>query len=300
MPMRAIDVRAERVHGAGNPAAGSPRPRARPFVILPLMGLTLAAVLHGWELRPSTVAAYDRYAALTEARLVGERAGTAPFLWVDRQPPAARDRLMARLRAGEIIVESLETRDQTRAIDVPDGLLHHWIGTVWMPGVSLNRLVAFVQDYDRYPEFFAPMIVRSRVLSREGDRFVVSMRTSVKKVITVVMDGDYTIEYHRLGTNRHWTTNVVTNLHQVNDAGTAAERRVPGDQASGYLWRFRMYCAFEERPDGSIEQCESITLTRPIPFALGWLVRPFVTGIPRDTIAFTLGQVRGALVTTGK
>jgi hypothetical protein len=254
------------------------------------------ALVSGFQLRPPTLAAYDRYVALTETRLAAERNGSSPYLWIDRQPAAQRERLMARLRNGEVVVEKLETRDKGAEIAVPNGLIHHWVGTVLMPGVKLDRLVAFVQDYDRYPQIFAPMIPQARVIDRTGDRFVVRMRTSVKKVITVVMDGDYTIEYHRLGANRLYTTNAVAGLEQVNDAGTADESKEKGDEASGFLWRFRMYCAFEERPDASIEQCESISLTRSVPFGVGWLVKPFVTGIPRDTIAFTLGQVRAGLV----
>ena len=248
------------------------------------------------QLRPATLTAYDRYIALTEARLADEHRGAAPFLWIDRQPASVRDRLMTRLRGGEVVVERLETRDGGRAISVPDGLIHHWVGTVALPGVSLNQVIAFVQDYDNYARVFAPMIPSARVLDRTGDRFVVRMRTSVKKVITVVMDGDYTIEYHRVSPTRVWTSNVVAGLEQVSDAGTSTESKQAGDAASGYLWRFRMYCAFEERADLSLEQCESISLTRAAPFGVGWLIKPFITGIPRDTIAFTLGQVRAGLV----
>lgn len=274
---------------AGKPAIAAPLGAV-------LLVVSVAAALSAWDLRPATLATYDRYIALTEARLANERAGRAPFLWLDRQSAAVRGRLLTRLQRGEVVVEPLEMRDGGQLLEVPDGLIHHWIGTVWMPGVSLDQLVRFVQDYDRYPSVFQPMIVRSQVLDRSGDRFVVAMRTSVKKVITIVMDGDYQIEYQRLGPNRYWTTNVASHLHQVNEAGTPSERRVPGDQASGYLWRFRMYCGFEERPDGTLDQCESVTLTRGIPFGVGWFVRPFVTGIPRDTLEFTLGQVRAALI----
>lgn len=283
---------------AGFPAIVRARPvRPRgPRLIAALLILSASTVVFARQLTPRTRAAYDEYVRLTEARLATERSGVAPFLWIDRQPPAERDRLLARLRRGEVVVDRLETRQAGRSIDVPDGLIHHWVGTVLLPNVSVDRLLAFVQDYDRYPQTFGPMIVRSRVIEHEGDRFVVAMRTSVRKVITVVMDADYTITYHRLGATRHWTTNVASNLQQVHEAGTSAERREPGDQASGYLWRFRMYCGFETRPEGSVEQCESVTLTRGIPFGVGWIVRPFVTGIPRDTIAFTLGQVRTALV----
>ena len=265
------------------------------------VGATAVAVTRPepFELRPPTLAAYERYVALTDARVADERSGTAPFLWIDRQPASVQADAMNRLRRGEVVVAPLETRDNGRTIDVPDGLVHHWVGTVLVPGVSATRLVAFVQDYARYPETFAPMIQRARVLGRtdvDGRtvRYQVSMRTYVKKVVAVVMDGTYAVDYYQLSPTRIATTNVATDLFQVGDAGSPAERREPGDQASGYLWRFQMYCAFEERPEGSLEQCESISLTRSIPFGLAWIVKPFVTGIPRETLEFTLGQVRVA------
>ena len=57
-------------------------------------------------------------------------------------------------------------------------MIHHWIGTVLLPGVSLEKARAFVQNYERYPSLFGPMIQRAKVLNRTGDQFVVQMRTS--------------------------------------------------------------------------------------------------------------------------
>jgi hypothetical protein len=39
-------------------------------------------------------------------------------------------------------------------------------------------------------------------------------------------------------------------------------------------------------------QCESVSLSRGIPFMLGALIKPFVTGIPRETLTFTLEAAR--------
>ena len=261
-----------------------------------IVSLALAGALQARELRPVTLKAYERYVALTEQRLAGERAGASPFLWVDRQPAAARDAIMARLRAGEIVTDKLETRDGGRTIDVDGGLIHHWIGTVMLPNVSVDRALTFVQAYDNYPRVFDPMIQRARVLTHDGDHYVVSMRTSVKKVITIVMDIDYIVDYHTISPTRVWTTNVATNMFQVDDAGTKAERRQPVDQTSGFLWRFWMSCGFDQRPEGSIEQCESITLTRGIPFGVAWVIKPFVTGVPREFMTFTLSRVRTNVV----
>jgi hypothetical protein len=43
-------------------------------------------------------------------------------------------------------------------------------------------------------------------------------------------------------------------------------------------------------------QCESISLTRDIPALLSWLIKPFVTGVPRESLEFTLGHTRAALL----
>jgi hypothetical protein len=64
---------------------------------------------------------------------------------------------------------------------------------------------------------------------------------------------------------------------------------------AGYLWRFNTYCWLDERPEGVYEQCESMSLTRDVPFGLGWLIKPFITIIPREALEFTLTGVRTAL-----
>jgi hypothetical protein len=43
-------------------------------------------------------------------------------------------------------------------------------------------------------------------------------------------------------------------------------------------------------------QCQAISLTRSIPFALRWLIGPFITSIPRESLAFTLETTRKTLV----
>ena len=60
-----------------------------------------------------------------------------------------------------MIIERLQTRDGRREIGVPDGLIHHWVGTVFVPDTSVKEAVALMQDYERHSKYFAPAIVRS-------------------------------------------------------------------------------------------------------------------------------------------
>jgi len=244
------------------------------------------------ELNPATLAAFDKYVQLTEARMSSEVSGKSPFLWIDQQPATARAALMARLTRGEVVSEPLKTRDGRKEIDAHGALIHHWVGTVLLPGVPLQKARAFVQSYERYPSVFGPMIQRAKILNHAGDQFVVQMRTSMTKVLTVVIDADYRVDYQAISAKRLYTKSAATNLYQVESAGKPGESRIPGDKSPGYLWRLNTYCSFEETKEGTVEQCESVSLTRGYPFGFGWVVRPFVNGIPRETLEFTLGKVR--------
>jgi hypothetical protein len=57
--------------------------------------------------------------------------------------------------------------------------------------------------------------------------------------------------YRALGPSRLDTKSVATNVFDVKNAGQPDERRTPGDQAVGWLWRLNTYCSFEERPEGT-------------------------------------------------
>ncbi len=268
-------------------------PVRMPLAIVCLSALPFASL--ALELKPVTLAAFDRYVQLSEKRMDDEIRGASPFLWIDRQPDRERGQLLQRLNRGEVVVTRLETLDGRAEIAVKGGLIHHWIGTVLLPGVTMDRAVAFVRQYERYPEHFAPMIRRSRVLAHTGDHYEVAMRTSTTRMlVTVVIDADYVIDYRAVGVGRVWTKSVANRIAEVDSAGQPTERARPAEQASGYLWRLNNYCAFEQRPEGTYEQCESISLTRDLPFGVDWMIRPLVSSIPRETLAFTLGRVRAA------
>jgi hypothetical protein len=55
------------------------------------------------------------------------------------------------------------------------------------------------------------------------------------------------------------------------------------------------YWSYEERDGGLYMQVESISLTRSIPHGLGWVVRPFVESVPRESLEFTLRSACNAL-----
>jgi hypothetical protein len=242
------------------------------------------------DLKPNTVAAFDRYVAASER----QRAADTSFLWVDGDGSAQRA-AREEVRRARFAIERLETRDQGRELPIPDGLVHHWLGVVFVPGATVEQALALLQDYDRHQEIYAPTVARSKLLHRDGDTFRVSLRFFMKKVIAVVVNSDHEAIFTRLDSTRAQIRIHSTRIAEVENPNTSEEREKPVGHDGGYLWRLNSYWRFLQRDGGLYVQCESITLTRGIPLGLGWIVKPFVTSIPRETLTFTLETTRKAL-----
>jgi hypothetical protein len=242
------------------------------------------------ELHAPTIAAFNRYVGLTEAQSAGE----TRFLWIDTLNAAAERRLDI-VRGGKLVIEPLETRDRGQRIAIPDGLVHHWIGVVFVPGATADQALSLLQNYDRHAEIYKPNVARSRLVSRNGDDFKVYLRFFMKKVITVVMNSDHEAHFTRDSPSRFRSRIVSTRIAEVENPDTPREREKPVGNDGGYMWRLNSYWRVLERDGGVYIQCESISLTRDIPFGVGWIVRPFVTSIPRETLTFTLETTRKAL-----
>ena len=262
--------------------------------------LTLA-LLNVWtrveaaDLRADTVEAFNRYVRVTESRMDGELHGQFPFLWLDRLPGPDRQDAYRRLKRGDTIVSRLATKDSGREIDVPHGLIHHWIGTTLLEHATLDRTISLMQGYDRYQAIYAPNVQRSRTLAHHGDQFKVYLQLFIKKIVAVVLNTEYDVRYTRVSAARMQVRSYSTRIAEVQQAGTKDEAEAPVGHDSGFLWRFYNYCSAEERPEGTYVQCESVSLSRGIPTGLGWLVGPFVTSVPRESLEFTLGHMRAAL-----
>jgi hypothetical protein len=252
-----------------------------------------AAPVLAVTLKPHTSAAFDVYVAESDRQAQASLSDPGMFLRVDA---AQRSADHEALRKGRVVIERLETRRDGKAIDVPDGMIHHWSGVVFVPGATVDQALLFLQDYDRHQEYFAPAVAGSKLLERDGDRFRMFLRFSLKRVITVVVNSEHEAHYTRLDPGRAHTRAVSTRITQVEDAGTPDERELPVGDDGGYLWRFNTNWRFLERDGGTYVQCESITLTRSIPVLLRPIVRPFVTSIPRDSLNFTLERTRSELM----
>jgi len=247
------------------------------------------------ELKQKTLDAFEVYVRLTDKRNDDELQTSSPYLWVDGLPDARRQEAYAQLRGGQVRIERLNTLRDGQPIKCPDGLIHHWVGVIFIPGATIEQTLRLIQDYDHHSIYYGPDVARSKLLERRGDVFKVYLRFRRKKVITVVLNTEYEIHYSPVDATHAHSRSFATRIAEVENYDKRDEREKPIGNDGGYLWRMDTWWRFLERDGGTYVQCESVSLTRTIPAGLRWLIGPFVNSIPRETLAATLTATRTAL-----
>jgi hypothetical protein len=247
------------------------------------------------NLKPETVAAFGEYVKLTDARNSDELQRGTNLLWIDGLPEGERAHAYEALKRGEVKMHKLETLDNGEKIRCPGGMIHHWVGVALVPGAKLQDVLGVLQDYDHHAQYYAPDVERSKIESRDGDHFLVFLRFRRHKVITVVLNTQHDVRYFRDSEIREHSRSSAVRIAEVENAGKSDEREKPLGEDGGFLWRMETWWRMEERDGGVYVQSEVVSLTRDIPTGLGWLIRPFVTSIPRETLTFTLEATRRAV-----
>src|SRR6266851_3405445 len=120
---------------ATHPVAASPKSKPAPV-----------------ELKTATTAAFDQYVRLTEARNEIELKRGDQLLWIDGLPETERSAAYAELKRGEVKMQKLETLENGTPIYCPGGMIPHWVGAVFIPGVRVSDVLAVLEDYDHHAE----------------------------------------------------------------------------------------------------------------------------------------------------
>lgn len=245
---------------------------ARAFLFAPLIaGLLLP--LSAWgqfgaELQPVTARAFDQYQRTSEAQLN----------WRARYP---------NLAPGEIRIDPATADGST---DIDGGIVHDWIAAVVVPGATVEQVLELLQDYDSYSDIYEPEVMDARVLDQSGNDWRVFLKMYKQKVLTAELNGEFDVEYRDRGRGR-WT--MVSRSTRIAEVEEGAE--LPVGKGQGFLWRLNAYWLVEPRPEGVYLEVRSVSLSRDVPFGLGFVIKPFITGVPRESLNDTMVHTVQAL-----
>jgi hypothetical protein len=239
-----------------------------------LLIFLLAIPLLGADLSPRTERAFERYLAAANQEMA-----------------AAPVRIQATASSGVKVLAWGE--DSTS--DVHEGIIHDWVGSVFVPGVTATQAIALLTDFQRHAAIYAPEVAASGLVSRDGDLYRSTLRLVKKKVLTVVLDTEYETRYSDLGNGRWLGVVRSTRIQEVDNPGEKDEELKPAGAGQGFLWRLNSWWVIVEQNGGVLLQLRSVSLTRDIPVVLAWAVKPMVTSLPRESLAATLEKTAAAL-----
>ncbi len=235
---------------------------------------------------PATRAAFDRYVQISEDQMRQQ---------IDSQRFIAADQSQkAKLRAGEFLYEHRNTADGAKDINVPHGMIQDWQGIAFIPGATIARVKATMQDYERYKTFYAPDITESKVVDHKGEDWDIFLRIYKKQFLTVVLNANYRVHYDEVSPARLTVNSHSTRIAEVKNPDKSLTVENPPGNDTGLLWALNSYWRFEEADGGVYAQLRAISLSRDIPWGLGWL-KGWLESFPRDSLRNTLEGTKRAV-----
>jgi hypothetical protein len=161
-----------------------------------------------------------------------------------REDPVRRQRL----NSGEVVVSPL---GDTHPLSVPRGLIHHWVGAVFIPGARIKDLDNVVGDYSKYSEMYRPSLIKAELLGSTADEQKLSILW-VQRVllVTAAFYTEMDSKFCALNGRQGYMTFTTTRVQQIEKYGEKGERRLAQDEGSGYLWRLVSFARFEELEGG--------------------------------------------------
>jgi len=261
------------------------------------MGMAGSPVMAA-KLQEKTLTAWDVYVRLTEERIQEELNSSTGFLAQDFQsvPKAQMER--DAVLSGKILVEKMKTLNpRGRKIKVPAGTLHHWRGSVFIPDVELETVLAQVRNPAKQKDLQED-VLESKILEENDDSLRLYLKLRRSKIVTMTYNTEHLVEYQRHGEGLASSRSIATKIAELEDPGTPSEREKPEGKDHGFLWKLNSYWRYQQVEGGVLVECESLTLSRGVPVILAPFVKPITTGVARESMQRTLSSMRDRFAPT--
>ncbi|MGO9339202.1 MAG: hypothetical protein ACLPH3_18205 [Terracidiphilus sp.] len=236
--------------------------------------------------KPETLRAWDAYIRIVNQNVAKSAAGDSQFLWIDESQDVAR-----RVHGNEVVVTSHDPEG------VPQGMIHDWVGVVFVPDATLDQALNVVENYDRYGEFYKPLVRKCTILARDEDQVKLNVVATQKVLsVTAAVETEEQVHVVRLDPKRAFITSSAVRVREIADYGQPNEHPFPENRRPGFVWREVTVQRLEERDGGVYVELETVLLSRGIPAELRWLIKPLADELPRRLMFGVLNDTRSAVL----
>lgn len=263
-----------------------PRTTKSASALVLLFLVLFVKLLNAAEPKQETLRTWDEYIRTVNLNAAKSAAGANQFLWTDESQDMTR-----RLQQNEVVVTNHDPGK------VPQGMIHDWVGAVFVPNATLEQALSVLENYDRYDEFYQPLVRKCTTLAREGDRVKLNVVATQKAFsVTAAVETEEQVQIVRLSPKKAYITSSAVRIQEIADYGRPTEHPFPESRRPGYVWREVTVQRLEERDGGVYIELETVVLSRGIPQELRWLIKPLVDELPRKLMLDTLNDTRTAVL----
>ncbi len=228
-------------------------------------GIVSASILPTFHLNNAAILTYQRYIDNFE-KSSSDAFAASGVMWIDRESGGK----ITALDQGKTVMEPRQNAD------IEGGSIHHFSGTIRVPGGTIENLKRVMQDYPHYPKYFSPDVASAtgKMIpdSSPRDEHYESKIFLVQSTIwlDVAYQAVYDTHFLQWGDYRFESKSTSTSIKELRNAKTPADGTFPEGDDHGFLWKTNTYWFARERNGGLDIEADSITLSRPIPTGFAW------------------------------
>lgn len=249
------------------------------------------------DLHPETLTAWISCVDATERRIASQLSSTNGFLLLDFQGPSESASERRSVLSGQVVIKPVKTTGPAGSrIEIPNGMLHHWRGSIFVPGVTLDSVLSRVEN-PRSEDTKQEDVLDSRVLERAPGQLRLYLKLQRSKIVTVLYNTEHLVQYRRYGPGKGASSSTAVKIAELERSANG-EREKPQGHDRGFLWRMNSYWRYQQIDGGVIIECESMTLSRSIPSVLEFMVKPLIDRVARESMERTLQSLRTRLTAT--
>ena len=140
---------------------------------------------------------------------------------------------------------------------MPCGLIHDWLGAIFFPNARLDDVMSVLDDYERYPDFYGPMVAKARRTQQApGHEKVVMVMAHKAYSVTGAVETDNEVTIVRLDAKRAYSLSASVRVREIADYRQPGERTLTEDHGPGFVWRTFSVTRLEQRDDGVYVEME--------------------------------------------
>ena len=248
-----------------------------------VVGVGIAAAA---DLQDRTRRAYEEYAA------------RATRLFVDRARDGASGNATG--EPSRSATASVRPAREDGILSIPGGLIHHWTGSAFISGVTLQDALDVSFEYDAYHTIYTP-VVSSTLLGRDGDTFRVLLRIKGSGGgLSATLDVTSRVQYFYPDDHRVYSISTSEDIREITHAGTPSESSRPPGHDSGFLWRAATFNSLLAIDEGVFAETETLGLSRGFPPMFGWFIEPIAKRLGRESVRKALQEFSAAVKARAK